>query len=314
MAGNINTLLQDVDNQVDGITAQINDMADRVAALNQKISQVEIGGQNANDFRDERDQLVFELAKLIDINSYEDGDGNLNIDIANGKPLVQGSSTWDLATGDNGGVQDLFWEASDGTQVNITTNISGGELKGWIAARDVIRNDYLNNLDNLANAIRDDVNTQHALGIDLNGIAGAAFFNATSTGAADIAVDAAIVADTDLIAAAVAGEGLPDGNGNAIAMANLQNTSSAALGGSLFGEYYNSLVGKVGADVQAADFNQGHQATMVQNLENYRQEVSGVSLDEEMVSLVKFQHAYNAAAKLITTADEMMDSILALAN
>jgi flagellar hook-associated protein 1 FlgK len=53
---------------------------------------------------------------------------------------------------------------------------------------------------------------------------------------------------------------------------------------------------------------------MVQNLENYRQQVSGVSLDEEMVNLVKFQHAYNAAAKLITTADEMMDEILALAN
>lgn len=309
---NLSTLQQDIDTHVDGIAANINDMTDRIAVLNQKISQVEITGHNANDFRDERDQLVFELAEMIDINSFEDGDGNLNIDIANGKPLVNGTSTWDLVTMDNAGVQDVFWQASDGSTVNITTNIAGGELKGWIESRDGLLNGYLTQLDDLANSIRNDVNTQHALGFDLNGNAGGTFF--TGTGAVDMAVNAAIVADTDLIAAAGPGEGLPGGNTNAIAMANLQNASSAALGGSTFGNYYSSLVGKVGADVQAAEFNQGHQTIMVQSLESYRQEVSGVSLDEEMINLVQFQHAYNAAAKLITTADEMLESLLAMSN
>jgi flagellar hook-associated protein 1 FlgK len=83
-------------------------------------------------------------------------------------------------------------------------------------------------------------------------------------------------------------------------------------GGSTFNEYYNSLVGKIGADVQAANFNFEHQTTMVQNLENYRQEASGVSLDEEMVNLIKFQHAYNAAAQLITTTDEMLDTLMSI--
>lgn len=310
MYDNISTLQQDIDTHVDGMATDINAMADRIAALNLKISQVEVTGHNANEHRDERDQLVLELAEMIDINSYEDGDGNLNIDITGGKPLVQGASTWDLVTGDSGGVQAVYWQASDGTNVDITNSISAGELKGWIESRDVKLNEYLTQLDDLANTIRTDVNTRHALGFDLNGNAGGVFF--TGTGAVDMAVNAAIVADSDLIAAAGAGEGLPGGNGNAIAMADLQNASAAALGGSTFGEYYNSLVGKVGADVQAADFNQGHQATMVQSLESYRQEVSGVSLDEEMINLVKFQHAYNAAAKLITTADEMLDSLLAM--
>jgi flagellar hook-associated protein 1 FlgK len=309
---NLSTLQQDIDTHVDGIAANINDMTDRIAVLNQKISQVEITGHNANELRDERDQLVFELAEMIDINSFEDGDGNLNIDIANGKPLVNGTSTWDLVTMDNAGVQDVFWRASDGSTVNITASIAGGELKGWIESRDGLLSGYLTTLDDLANAIRNDVNIQHALGFDLNGNAGGIFF--TGTGAVDMAVNAAVVADTDLIAAAGLGEGLPGGNTNAIAMANLQDASSAALGGSTFGNYYGSLVGKVGADVQAAKFNQEHQAIMVQSLESYRQEVSGVSLDEEMINLVKFQHAYNAAAKLITTADEMLDSILAMSN
>ena len=309
MYGNISRLQQDIDTHVDSIVSDINQLTKRVADLNQKIVQVEVSGHNANDFRDERDQLVFELSKKIDINSYEDGDGYLNIDTGNGKPIVQGTSTWDLTTADNSGVQDVFWKGSDGSTVNVTANISGGELKGWIESRDVVLNDYMTQLDTLANGIMADVNTAHTAGFDLNGNAGANFF--TGTGAVDMALNGAIVTDSDLIAAAAAGEGLPGGNGNAITIANLQHAGSMP-GGSTFGESYSSLAGKVGADVQAADFNSDHQSTMVQSLENYRQQVSGVSLDEEMINLVKFQHAYNAAAKLITTADEMMTSLMAI--
>lgn len=307
---NISKLQQDIDTHVDGLVDKINGLTQQIADLNQKVTQVETNGQKANDFRDERDQLVFELSKLININTYEDGDGNLGIDTENGKPLVQGTSTWDLVAADNGGVQDVYWQNSSGTNVNITSNISSGELKGWIETRDVHLSNYMTQLDNLANSLRTSVNGAHNAGFDLNGNAGLDFF--TGTGAVDLSVNAAIVADTDLIAAAGAGEGLPGGNAAAMTIANLQN-SATMPGGSTFDEYYNALVGTVGADVQAADFSSGHQESMVQGLENYRQQVSGVSLDEEMVNLVKYQHAYNAAAKLITTADEMLDEILALA-
>ena len=69
----------------------------------------------------------------------------------------------------------------------------------------------------------------------------------------------------------------------------------------------------MGSDVRTADLNFDHQSTMIQHLNSYREEVSGVSLDEEMVNLVKFQHAYNAAARLITTTDEMMETIISIA-
>jgi flagellar hook-associated protein 1 FlgK len=306
---NLSTLRDDIDTHVVNVVSDVNDMAVQIAELNRKVTQVEVNGYNANDFRDERDQLVQNLSKLVDIQSFEDDKGNINVMVGNGKPLVDGVSTWQLTTADSGGVQDVMWRGSDGTTVDITGQLSGGELKGWIDSRDTQINDYMTQLDTLADTIRTGVNGLHTTGIDLNGTAGVDFF--TGTGAVDLAVNSSIVADTDLIAAAIVGEGLPGGNSIAIAIGNLQSAGTMT-GGSTYNEYYSALVGKVGADVQTADFNYSHQSTMVQNLDNYRQEVSGVSLDEEMVNLVQFQQAYNAAAKLITTANDMMDSLMSM--
>jgi flagellar hook-associated protein 1 FlgK len=308
---NLRDLQSDIDTHVTNIVSDVNDMADRIAELNRKVNQVEVTGHNANDFRDERDQLVLELSKLIDIQSFEDGDGNITVSVGNGKPLVDGAATWDLTTADNGGVQDVFWQASDGSTVNITGQISSGELKGWIYSRDTAILDYLTRLDTLATNMIGEVNTLHAAGTTLDSVTttGVNFF--TGAGAVNMSVNSAIEANSDLIAAAGAGEGLPGGNSTAIAIADLQSGTTMP-GSSTFDAYYNSLVGQVGADVQAANFNQSHQETMVDNLKEYRQEVSGVSLDEEMVNLIQFQQAYSAAAKLITTADEMVDTLLSM--
>lgn len=231
--------------------------------------------------------------------------------VGNGKPLVDGSSTWQLTTADNGGVQDVFWQGSDGTMVDITSGVSSGELKGWLEVRDVSITDYMAQLDDLAGTIISQVNAVHSAGttLDSTTTTGVDFF--TGTGAADICVNSSIEADSDLIAAAAVGEGLPGGNGTAIAIAELQSATTMA-GSSTFDAYYNALVAQVGAEVQTADFNETHQSTMVQNLEAYQQEVSGVSLDEEMVKLIQYQQAYNAAAKLITTADEMLDTLMGM--
>jgi flagellar hook-associated protein 1 len=309
---NLRDLQGDIDTHVTTIVSNVNDMADRIAELNRKVSQVEVTGHNANDFRDERDQLVLDLSKLMDIQSFEDGDGNINISVGNGKPLVDGTSTWDLTTAESGGVQNVFWEASDGTPVDITGQITSGELKGWIFSRDDAIAGYLGQLDTLAAQIIEDVNDLHNSGLALDGTPGVDFF--TGSGAVNMAVNSAIETNSDLIAAAYddgSGEALPGGNSTAIAIANLQ-TAATMPGSSTYDAYYNALVGEVGADVQAANFNQDHQQVMVDNLKEYRQEVSGVSLDEEMVNLIQFQQAYSAAAKLITTADEMVDTLLSM--
>ena len=77
-----------------------------------------------------------------------------------------------------------------------------------------------------------------------------------------------------------------------------------------YNDYYSSLVRDAGNEVLISDAYYNHQSDMMAQLENQRESVSGVSLDEEMINLIKFQNAYTAAAKLITTADEMMQTVL----
>ena len=77
-------------------------------------------------------------------------------------------------------------------------------------------------------------------------------------------------------------------------------------------EFYNSLVTGVGADTRGAEFNFEYQRALAQDLNEKQQSMSGVNLDEEMSNLIKFQHSYTAAAKLITTADQMLQTLLSL--
>jgi flagellar hook-associated protein 1 FlgK len=314
VAESLNTLREDIDLHVDSIVDEVNSMARQIAELNNKITQQEVNGHNANTLRDERDQLAFNLAKMIDIQSFEDGDGHMSITVGNGKPLVERTSAWTLSTVDNGGVQNVLWQDSSGATVDITNQIDGGELKGWIQSRDVMLDDYSTRLDDLAVAVMAEVNALHAAGTTLDGVTttGVDFF--TGTNAGNITVNANIVANTDLIAAAGAGGAIPGDNSNAILIANLQSDSTLMPGNSTFDDFFNALVGDIGSDVQAAGFNHDHQTTMVDSLENYRLEVSGVSLDEEMVNLIQHQHAYNAAAKMINAADEMLSALMGILN
>jgi flagellar hook-associated protein 1 FlgK len=128
--------------------------------------------------------------------------------------------------------------------------------------------------------------------------------------AAGIQVNSDIVNDTNLIAAASDPGDKPGDNRNAIAIANLQEALTMSGGTATFGSYYASLVSDVGHAVVQADSYHGHQSQMVTQLENYRESISGVSIDEEMVNLIKFQNAYQAAAKLISTADEMLQTVM----
>ncbi len=77
-------------------------------------------------------------------------------------------------------------------------------------------------------------------------------------------------------------------------------------------DHYASTVVKVGSDTQAAQYKNIAETTMTNELQSRKDEISSVSLDEEMSNLIRFQASYKAAAKLITTADEMLQTLLSL--
>jgi flagellar hook-associated protein 1 FlgK len=302
---------RDIDWNIEGAVEEINRLSENMVDLNQKIIQVESGGHMANDYRDQRDLVLKELSELIDINSFEDANGGITVSVGRGQALVEGTHTYKLSTQANaGGHQDVTWLDSSGNTLIISNNISKGKLKGWLDARDVDIENSLNKLDTLAQNLMTEVNGLHATGYGLDGSTGNDFFTGTAS-AAGIQVNPLITNDTNLIAAAEGIDKLGD-NGNAIAIANLQEALTMNGNTTTFGAYYDSMVSDAGLAVQQATSYYEHQSQMVLQLENYRESISGVSIDEEAVNLIKYQNAYQAAAKLITTADEMMETILAM--
>jgi flagellar hook-associated protein 1 FlgK len=231
---------------------------------------------------------------------------------------VEGSSSWALTTVTNAeGHADVSWMNRDGTAVDITDAIRGGEVKGWLEARDGDVQGYLDRLDELADAIITEVNNLHGAGfgtaIDpLTGttVTGGNFF--AGADASSMGMDAAVAADVGRIAAASTA-GAPGDGTQAAAIAELAQQTLMSAGSASFDEFYTSLVSAVGNDVSTASTNRTYQETMVNHLTDYRESVSGVNLDEEMINLVKFQHAYEAAAKLISTVDEMLETVLNMA-
>jgi len=314
----LQTVQQDIDTMISGTVEEINLLSEKIGSLNQKIIQMESAGDTANDYRDQRDVLLNELSELIDIDSFENATGGVTVSVGSGQPLVEGTNVYRLSTQVNGfGNQNLVWVDAANNAVDITAAVSGGRIKGWLNARDLDIRNYLQQLDTLAQGLMDEVNTLHASGYGLDGSTGNDFFTVALAGgspAANMQVNDAIVLDDQLVAAAesfytVPGD-KPGDNGNAIAIANLANAMTMKSNTATFGASYESFIGEVGNAVQQADSYYSHQDQMVSQLQNYRESVSGVSIDEEMVNLVKFQNAYQAAAKLITTADEMMQAVL----
>ncbi|UTF50470.1 flagellar hook-associated protein FlgK [Desulfomicrobium sp. ZS1] len=117
-----------------------------------------------------------------------------------------------------------------------------------------------------------------------------------------------------------AGEMNEGDNTTAAAIAALQakavttRTVTDGVSRQTLGEYYSTLVAKAGSDTQTSKFNAEYQEALANDLRSRQESVSGVNLDEEMTNLIKFQHAYTAAAKLITTAESMLEVLLGLKN
>ncbi len=300
---------EDLDITVKGTVADINRLSEQLADLNHKIVSTEAGVSNANDYRDQREQMLKELSELIDVNTYEDSNGAVNVMVADGRLLVGDGQYWQLSTQINAsGLQDVVWLDRSGSPINITGDIDGGKLKGYLEVRDAIIPADMNSLDALVQTLMTDINTLHQAGFALDGTAGEVFFN--GLGAGNIQLNPNIAGNLDLIAAAADPLTVPGDNRQAIQIVNLQYQLSMNGNTATYNDYYSALIRDTGNEVLKADAYYHHQSDMMAQLENRRESISGVSLDEEMINLIKFQNAYSAAAKMISAADEMLKTVL----
>lgn len=307
----INGQLQDLrasaNDDVVGRVNDINQTAKEIANLNRQITASELGGQKANDLRDQRDLLIDDLSNMVDVTTTERSNGSVGVFIS-GLAIVENSDSFALDTkvvqGDKNSVRnEIVWKGTD-----TTVKITGGELKGLLDVRDTEIPKYESQLDQLASTIVTQVNALHRTGTDQSGAGGLNFFNNAYTTASTIRLESAVQNDPTLIAAGQSGA--PGDNTNALAIAELGDAQVMSNNTCSMNEYYSTMVSTIGVDSEEATTFKGNSEALLQQIDNSRQSVQGVSLDEEMADMVKMQHSYDAAAKLISYIDEALSTLI----
>jgi flagellar hook-associated protein 1 FlgK len=296
-ANNLTQQQGSLDASVVQTVAQINQLTAQIAQLNGKVSTLENAGESAGAFGDQRQQAIDQLSALVDVAVIPSGN-TLTLTTTSGSPLVIGQQSFQLTTQLNSvGLNDVYSQGKD-----ITSQITSGQLGGTIQARDQQIPAIQAQLNTLASGLANAVNTVQAGGFDLNGAAGTSLFSGTGT-AASLAV---AITNPALIAAS--SDGTVGSNGNAEAMYALNN--QAFVGGQTPTDYYSGIVFNVGNATANASAEQSASALALQQLNDQRSSVSGVSLDQEAANMVQYQDAYQASAQVITTINDMMYTVI----
>lgn len=183
MYEDLHTIQVDTNSSIKGAVDTINALVDQIVDLNKKISQIEVGQDIANDFRDQRESLLDELAAEIGFSCVEDDAGQVSIFLEDGHPLVQPGRGWHLAAdvnATNNHFYDVGWDDGTGILTDITDKITRGELGGLLEIRDTIIPSYIGKVDKLAASIIHETNKLHYYGYGLDGSTENNFFNPLS--------------------------------------------------------------------------------------------------------------------------------------
>jgi flagellar hook-associated protein 1 FlgK len=296
------------DQEVPQTVEQINGLASQVAALNQQIASLQGVGEGAGDLVGQRDNVLSQLSKLVGISTVSANDGSVSVSVAGGSPLAVGNQAYQLTTGKDAttGMTQIYSQGS-----NITARITGGSLGGDIQVRDQEIPVLQESLDNLAASLISNVNSANAQGYDLNGAQGGDFFTPftpSASGSNQGAAASMSMYITDPSKLAASSDGSVGSSGNLKNFTNLQTQN--IIDGQTVQSYYANFVGALGENISTASASAEAAGLVVQQLQNQQASVSGVSLDEEAANLMKYQQAYEAAARVVSIVDELTNYII----
>ena len=294
---------REIDERLGVRLQDVNAVAQQIAALNAQIRNVQAGGDAPNDLRDRRDLLLDKLAEALTFQAFEDDHGSLSVYVG-GTALVDGTTVNQISKDAAG---TLVWERG-----GAAVDLHDGEFKALLTMRDAVLPTRMRQLDDVASALLAGVNALHETGFGLPdefGVSatGQSFF--TGTGAHDIAVATSLIDDPSAIAAAASPDSPGDGS-LAQTIAAYRHVAVAALGGETIDGYYGGVIVQVGVEARESEDQVTNQGIVVDHLKQQRESLSGVSLDEEAANLVRFQHAYAAAAQFLSTVDDMLDHLI----
>jgi flagellar hook-associated protein 1 FlgK len=305
----LSDITSDAAGQVADDVTQVNNLTKTIAGLNKSILDATASGQSPNDLLDSRDRAIDELHKLAGITTHENSKGVVDVYIGS-RNLVRGEQNYTLSAGaTTNGTPTVSWTA-DGSPAS-----TGGEIGGYLAVTTVDLPAVNAMLNSVATGLMSAVNTVHAAGYGLDDgnpltpvPTGTAFFGGTDASNIDLAAGL-----TPAKVAASAAGARNDGN-NALTLARLRASTSAVTlpdgTTASVGDALRAVGGKLGSLASGAAATHEATNTATASAAKARSSSNGVSIDEEMVDLVKWQHAYSAAAKVVSTADAMLDTLI----
>lgn len=334
----LETEARGVDQKLKVEVHDINTLLGRVADINKKVAVLEAGGQETGDLRDQRDGMLRSLSESFEIKTYQDDKNRFVVSAVGLGTLVTGTEVQELvaqpvskeSAGNNmpGAVEVFFKSRPDRS---ITDHFSGGRIGALTKTRNEDIQNLIEKMDAIAYDFANSVNAVHRRGyvnrklplgesgrpplFDEKGpTTGVNFFAEPSSinGAAkNLSLSEEVQNDLSNVATALEPNS-PGDNRVALAISKLQHEKISGAGTTTLEEEFLQSVGKVGISAGKASFDKEQSDGLLAQAENLKQRISGVSIDEETANMVRFQHAYEASAKVMQTADEMFQTVLGI--
>lgn len=314
---------QDLNRRITGEVDEINTILTKLGEINTGIATLEINTEArvANDLRDQQDQMIQTLNKKMDIAYYRDEMGMVTVRGPAETLLVDRSFTakikLHLKPGPEAYNKLVVTDANDGIHKDITGKITTGKLHALIDLRDQYIPGMLASNNALARTLGEEVNAIHRKGFGMQKFAqstGRDFFKLPDSfekSAELIDIEDAITFDVAAISGAIS-PNAPGDNVILNEMITLRNKKTMGGGLASFNEFYADFVGQLGIDTVKADHLKQANEILLGELKTRRESISGVSVDEEAMNLLKWQTNFTASSKVITTVDEMLETVLSL--
>lgn len=299
VANNLHIQRGNLDLEVEQSVGGVNTLTKQIASVDQQISALQNAGQSAGTLVDQQTSLIRQLSGLIDVQVIPTDQG-ITLATSNGTTLVSESQSFALSTQlGSDGVEHIMAGSED-----ITGSLKGGSLAGMIQIRDREIPSIGSSLDQLAAGLATNLNAANAQGTDLYGNQGGNLFVAPPAGGVGAAAALKVnITDPSLLAAS--SDGTTGSNGN---LANLSAVANQAVanGQTPIG-FYSNIVFQVGSTTSNTSAEVDSSNLILQQLQDQRGSVSGVSLDEEAANLIQYQTAYQAAARVVSTVNSLLD-------
>ncbi len=318
--GSLKSQREDINFRVGGEVSEVSTLLNEIAKLNISIKTAETtANPEVSDLLDQQDRMLRDLTKRIDVNYYRGEHGMVVVRGPEETLLVDRGypARFDVVNrGDGSNLYDVIVEDGSSHQPTIVTDSNKrGRLAGLIQVRDHVIPDMIEHNNEMARTFVGHINGIHQQGFgikDFKETTGRNFFDLggdPSRAAANIRLDGMIEESTDAISVA-SSPNAPGDNVLANQMIRLKEQKLMGEGRSTLQEYYASYVGGFGLDLVRSEQVKKADDTLTQNLSARREAISGVSMDEEATNLLKWQANFTASSKVITTIDEMIDTIL----